>query len=95
MNQSVSHRERGGGWAVWTEEEACGGGGVGVQNPVLALLLERHPDLLSKSTSELERELDAKFVRTLKKKGEDQTTHTPAQPARQAEVLMVRSDGGG
>jgi hypothetical protein len=42
------------------------------QSPALKLLLERYPDLLSKSTEQLEAELDAKFDKAIRTKG---TTH--------------------
>lgn len=40
-----------------------------VQSPALKLLLERYPDLLSKSTEQLEQELDAKFDKAIRTKG--------------------------
>jgi hypothetical protein len=36
------------------------------QNPALRLVLAKHPELLDKSIEELERELDAKFDRTIR-----------------------------
>lgn len=36
------------------------------QNPVLKLVLAKHPELLDKSIEELEAELDAKFDRTIR-----------------------------
>ena len=36
------------------------------QNPVLRMLVAKHPELFDKSAEELERELDAKFDKTIK-----------------------------